>query len=178
MSLNIGDRVVINSSTSYDGMEGVVAVANNGGNFNYGLTIDGYNTTRWFRSDEVTKIDEREGLVRAVEAAQLADSKAVTASREAQQAQHVTVRKLVDAREALKAYDEAHREPTFNDRVKSMGLGAVLAPRTWATKRKYVKVGDGKWQTISPETGHAYTYSDENFRTKDLWVILSEGVKA
>jgi len=71
---------------------------------------------------------------------------------------------------ALTAYDEAHRTPTFAEKVAGLGIGAVLQSEV-IPQTRWVKVLPCVWQ--SGQSGE--TRSDSDFT--HAWRILSEGVR-
>jgi hypothetical protein len=78
----------------------------------------------------------------------------------------VKVRK--EASQALADYEEAHREPTFAEKLDKLGVGAVVTHHNGTFPN--VRLANGDWVGPSGQTYYSNTFN------KDTWVIRSEGV--
>jgi len=108
-------------------------------------------------------VNERDRLVEAADKAY--------ARYEKRTARMTAARKIAfDTRQALQVYDEAHRKPTFSERVAKLGLGAVVRGHTTT----YIKVTPNGW--VSDKAAQTRLWPDSDFRTESQWTILSEGV--
>ena len=115
-------------------------------------------------------VDERAELVKAAEEATLKRADRLHQQNEAQRAYARAEIAVFDAQRAIREYDEAHREPTFPEKLRGLGIGAVVK----GTRVSFVKTADDTF--VSSETGN--TYGSESFLHGSKYTILSEGVKA
>jgi len=110
--------------------------------------------------------DERAQLVAAIAALKTEESQAHEVHQE-------RLERTIAAEDALTAYDEAHRTPTFAEKVAGLGIGAVLIRDD--DGRVVVRFKADRW--IADTGPISVTYQSSELHNGEVWRILSEGVR-
>lgn len=129
----VGDRVVgtYDGNTQEEGVVNFVSISPNmptQSRHTYTVAVEGSKYTSLYYEFELTAlaVDERAELVEAYNAATVAESVAAKAKRAAQADYTRRVEATGAAARALNAYDDAHREPTFSEKLDALSIGAVF----------------------------------------------------
>lgn len=167
-TLKVGDRV----ETRYDDQATVVNVNRDVYNTIIKVKYDN-GKCESFYATSLTKLVEADA-----ERAELVKKASYARDEQRLAAQNLTIaraawasasRESEKANDAVRAYDEAKREPSTQEKLDALGTGAVIKSKFSGTE--YVRLPNGGW------SGGGLTYQSKDFGTGYEFTILSEGVK-